>query len=134
MALSRTKSALSLTGRSPLKVWNTTEKRRLNEGIISGNPMFDICRIVYPFCDPDVRRETEATLVEDYYDRLKTLMSAEGRLLDLSIEQVSIGCGILKVTKDLAARGLCPLRGAPNDGTGHSATILHRAQAGRVLQ
>ncbi|KAH7715784.1 hypothetical protein AAVH_16825 [Aphelenchoides avenae] len=53
-----------------------------------GNPMFDMSRIVYPFCDPDVRREVEETLVQDYHDHLKTQMSAAGRSLDCNIEQL----------------------------------------------
>lgn len=62
---------------------------RLEEKDALGNPMVDICRILYTFCDPEVRREVEETLVEDYYKHLKEDMQKAGRSLDFTMEQVS---------------------------------------------
>lgn len=50
--------------------------------------MFDVTRVLYCFCDPEVRREAELTLVEDYRQLLTDAMAKEGRTLDLTLEQV----------------------------------------------
>lgn len=50
--------------------------------------MFDVARILYSFCDADVRREAELTLVEDYFKMLSDAMANEGRKLDFTVEQV----------------------------------------------
>ncbi|KAH7708621.1 Protein C04F6.7 [Aphelenchoides avenae] len=71
-----------------------------------GNPMVDICRILYTFCDPEVRREVEETLVEDYYKHLKEDMQKAGRSLDFTMEQLREAYALAAVhqTVDLSIR------------------------------
>ncbi|KAH7721082.1 calcium/calmodulin-dependent protein kinase type 1 [Aphelenchoides avenae] len=54
----------------------------------AGNLMFDIARVIYGFCDPDVRRELERTIVECYFERLLAEMKNEGRTLWFGIEEL----------------------------------------------
>ncbi|KAH7701185.1 Protein C04F6.7 [Aphelenchoides avenae] len=53
-----------------------------------GNPMHDICRILYPFCDAEVRRDVETTIVEEYYDRLATESRKKGLTVSFNVEKL----------------------------------------------
>lgn len=50
--------------------------------------MFDVARIICGCCDADVRRETERTLVEDYYSLLVELMAEKARPVHFGVKQV----------------------------------------------
>ncbi|KAH7705806.1 calcium/calmodulin-dependent protein kinase type 1 [Aphelenchoides avenae] len=54
-----------------------------------GNPMFDVARILFMFCDPEIRREAEETVVEDYHRLLQDEMAKEGETLSFTVEAVS---------------------------------------------
>lgn len=52
--------------------------------------MFDIARVICGFCDPDVRRELELTVVESYFELLRGEMKKQGRALCFGLEVVSM--------------------------------------------
>lgn len=55
---------------------------------VAGNQFFDIVRIMCAYCDAEVRREAELTLVDDYYATLMEHMLKDGRTVDFRVEQV----------------------------------------------
>lgn len=63
--------------------------------------MFDIGRIVMAFTDAEERRELDESLVEEYYDYLKTAVEKKGKNLTFGIEEVSI-----KVESSCSLRGI----------------------------
>ncbi|KAH7718320.1 Protein C04F6.7 [Aphelenchoides avenae] len=56
--------------------------------VFSGNQMFDIARIAYGFCDADVRRDAERTLVPDYYASVAEEVTNSGKQLGFGIQQI----------------------------------------------
>ncbi|KAH7715785.1 calcium/calmodulin-dependent protein kinase type 1 [Aphelenchoides avenae] len=53
-----------------------------------GSQMFDLARILYAFCDGEVRREAEQTIVDDYFRLLTDELKKEGRKVDFEAEQL----------------------------------------------
>lgn len=52
--------------------------------------MFDIARILYSYCDAEVKREAEQTVIDEYCRLLHEGMAKEGRNLDFNVEQVNV--------------------------------------------
>lgn len=54
-----------------------------------GNQLHDIARILYMFCDAEVRREAEHTLIEDYFKTLVEHTKNNGQIVEFGTGQAS---------------------------------------------
>lgn len=58
--------------------------------------MFDIARFSYGYCDADVRKEAEQTLVADYYAVVAEEATKHGKQVGFEIQQVRFSIKIFK--------------------------------------
>ncbi|KAH7717262.1 Protein C04F6.7 [Aphelenchoides avenae] len=76
--------------------------------VIKASPMFDIGRIVMAFTDAEERRELDESLVEEYYDYLKTAVEKKGKNLTFGIEELHELYELAKVNASYMTLGTLP--------------------------
>ncbi|KAH7712396.1 Protein C04F6.7 [Aphelenchoides avenae] len=69
----------------------------------AGNQFFDIVRILCAYCDAEVRREAELTLVDDYYATLVEHLQKDGRTVDFGLEQLREAYALARAHQTLFA-------------------------------